>query len=78
MKSFRGVSSVVRLCVEKETGREYAAKIIDISDDESGGGHQNSFTLYQASQREIDILRLVDGHHYISKSFLVILITISN
>ncbi|XP_027197350.1 phosphorylase kinase gamma [Dermatophagoides pteronyssinus] len=65
----RGVSSVVRLCVEKDTGREYAAKIIDISDDESGAGHQNSFTLYQASQREIDILRIVDGHHYIIKLY---------
>lgn len=62
--SYRGVSSVVRLCVEKETGKEFAAKIIDISSDDEG---QNSFTLYQASQREIAILRMVAGHHYISQ-----------
>lgn len=29
----RGVSSTVRRCIEKETGKEFAAKIIDVSAD---------------------------------------------
>lgn len=60
---FRGVSSTVRRCVEKDTGKEYAAKIIDISadvDDSSG-------SLREATLREIAILKLVAGHPYISK-----------
>ncbi|GFS38609.1 hypothetical protein NPIL_572631 [Nephila pilipes] len=57
----RGVSSTVRRCVEKDTGREYAAKIIDISadtDDSSG-------SLREATLREIASLKLVAGHPYI-------------
>ena len=29
----RGVSSTVRRCVEKDTGKSYAAKIVDVSQD---------------------------------------------
>ncbi|KAF8795325.1 Phosphorylase b kinase gamma catalytic chain like protein [Argiope bruennichi] len=57
----RGVSSTVRRCVEKDTGREFAAKIIDISadiDDSSG-------SLKEATLREIAILKLVAGHPFI-------------
>jgi serine/threonine protein kinase len=62
----RGVSSTVRRCIEKETGREFAAKIIDVSADlEDSQG----LTIRQASLREINILRLVAGHPYISESF---------
>ncbi|CAG2168053.1 unnamed protein product [Oppiella nova] len=58
----RGVSSTVRRCIEKETGREFAAKIIDVSADlEDSQG----LTLREASLREINILRLVAGHPYI-------------
>ncbi|KFM75166.1 Phosphorylase b kinase gamma catalytic chain, testis/liver isoform, partial [Stegodyphus mimosarum] len=56
----RGVSSTVRRCVEKDTGKEYAAKIIDISadvDDSSG-------SLREATLREIHTLKLVAGHPY--------------
>lgn len=60
----RGVSSTVRRCIEKETGKEYAAKIIDLSNESapSDGG-----TSYEAIKQEISILRLVAGHPYISK-----------
>ncbi|XP_013794112.1 phosphorylase b kinase gamma catalytic chain, skeletal muscle/heart isoform-like isoform X2 [Limulus polyphemus] len=60
----RGVSSTVRRCVEKETGRQYAAKIIDISgdtDDSQGIG----ISVRDATLREIHILKLVAGHPYI-------------
>lgn len=63
---FRGVSSTVRRCVEKDTGKEFAAKIIDISadvDDSSG-------SLRESTIREIATLKLVAGHPYISTYLL--------
>ena len=62
---FRGVSSIVRRCVEKETAKEYAVKIIDIS-----GEKQESYQAEQIEQdtlREINILKMCDGHKHISK-----------
>lgn len=61
----RGISSTVRRCIEKETGIEYAAKIIDISNEphESTEGH----TMKDATLQEVHILRRVAGHPYISK-----------
>nr|XP_014274376.1 phosphorylase b kinase gamma catalytic chain, skeletal muscle/heart isoform [Halyomorpha halys] len=52
----RGVSSTVRRCIEKETGLEFAAKIIDISVDAD---------LLAATREEMRILKLVAGHPYI-------------
>ncbi|XP_015366091.1 PREDICTED: phosphorylase b kinase gamma catalytic chain, skeletal muscle/heart isoform-like [Diuraphis noxia] len=52
----RGVSSTVRRCVEKETGMEFAAKIIDLSNDPENR---------EATLEEINILRMVIGHEYI-------------
>lgn len=54
---FRGVSSTVRRCVEKETGIEFAAKIIDLSNDPENR---------ETTVEEINILRMVIGHEYIS------------
>jgi len=50
----KGLQSVVRKCVEKSTGREYACKIMEFNDDSIG---ERAATL-----REIQILRLVGGH----------------
>lgn len=52
----RGISSTVRRCIEKETGVEFAAKIIDLSAD---GDNKT------ATMEEVRILRLVAGHPYI-------------
>lgn len=60
---FRGISSTVRRCIEKETGIEYAAKIIDISNETHEDGH----TMKDATLQEVQILRRVAGHPYISK-----------
>ncbi|KAL3228137.1 hypothetical protein MRX96_004052 [Rhipicephalus microplus] len=57
-----GISSTVRRCINKETGEEFAAKIIDISSDTDGSGPTS---LYQATKREIDVLKRVAGHPYI-------------
>lgn len=48
---------------EKETGQQFAAKIIDLSDSSDEG-------VYEATIREIDVLRMVAGHPYISKYML--------
>lgn len=45
---------------EKETGQQYAAKIIDLSDSSDEG-------VYEATKREIEVLRMVAGHPYISE-----------
>lgn len=58
----RGISSTVRRCINKETGEEFAAKIIDISSDTDGSGPTS---LYQATKREIEVLKRVAGHPYI-------------
>ncbi|XP_073948587.1 phosphorylase kinase gamma isoform X1 [Choristoneura fumiferana] len=59
----RGISSTVRRCVEKETGREYAAKIIDLSQESQDG--VDTHTMRDATRQEIHILRMVAGHPYI-------------
>lgn len=58
----RGISSTVRRCIEKETGREYAVKIIDLSGDAED---PDGLLLREASHQEIGILRAVNGHPYI-------------
>ena len=50
----KGLSSVVRKCVEKSTGKEFACKIIEFNDDNE---EERTATL-----REIQILKLVAGH----------------
>lgn len=57
----RGVSSTVRRCVEKDTGYEFAAKIIDVSS--SDATSESSFL--DATRREISILRRAAGHPHI-------------
>jgi len=52
----------VRRCIEKETGIEYAAKIIDISNETNEDGYMKDATL-----QEVQILCKVAGHRYISK-----------
>jgi len=48
----RGVSSVVRRCVEKATGFEYAVKIVEYSDE----------ALKVSTLREIEIMKQIGGH----------------
>lgn len=57
----RGISSTVRRCIEKETGKEFAAKIIDLGAIEAGDSNH----MLEATRQEIQILRQVMGHKYI-------------
>jgi phosphorylase kinase gamma subunit len=63
----RGISSTVRRCIEKETGIEFAAKIIDLSNDSHDGGGDGGKTMLEATIEEVHILRMVAGHPYISE-----------
>lgn len=66
----RGISSTVRRCIEKETGIEYAAKIIDISNETHEDGMKD------ATLQEVQILRRVAGHSYISRFFYFCLLSL--
>ncbi|XP_055544632.1 phosphorylase b kinase gamma catalytic chain, skeletal muscle/heart isoform isoform X4 [Wyeomyia smithii] len=57
----RGISSTVRRCIEKETGKEFAAKIIDLGAAESNDSNH----MLEATRQEIQILRQVMGHKFI-------------
>ncbi|XP_052892043.1 phosphorylase b kinase gamma catalytic chain, skeletal muscle/heart isoform isoform X3 [Anopheles moucheti] len=57
----RGISSTVRRCIEKETGKEFAAKIIDLGAAETGDSNH----MLEATRQEIQILRQVMGHKFI-------------
>lgn len=48
----KGISSTVRKCVEKATGKEYAVKIVEYSGPD----------LKESTLREIEIMRLIGGH----------------
>lgn len=60
----RGISSTVRRCIEKETGKEFAAKIIDLGA-ATESGESNPQAMLEATRQEIFILRQVIGHPYI-------------
>ncbi|XP_055374732.1 phosphorylase b kinase gamma catalytic chain, skeletal muscle/heart isoform isoform X2 [Condylostylus longicornis] len=60
----RGVSSTVRRCICKETGREYAAKIIDLGG-LNDSDEMNPQSMKEQTRQEIAILRQVMGHPYI-------------
>jgi phosphorylase kinase gamma subunit len=48
----KGISSIVRRCIEKSTGKEYAAKIVEYCDEE----------IKQSTLTEIEIMKLIGGH----------------
>ena len=60
----RGLSSVVRRCIHRDSGNAYAVKIIDISGDQDIFDEEGQSELQQI-HREISILRSVQGHPYI-------------
>ncbi|KAH8235860.1 hypothetical protein KR032_009678 [Drosophila birchii] len=69
----RGISSTVRRCIEKETGKEFAAKIIDLGAT-TEAGETNPYHMLEATRQEISILRQVMGHPYISECQLFALL----
>ena len=71
----RGVSSTVRRCIEKSTGRQYAVKIFEITDSECPDDGPASVAvdeeieeLRKSTMKEVDILKVCAGQPHISKS----------
>lgn len=58
------MSSTVRRCVEKSTGKEFAVKILDVSTEKATEEQANE--LRASTLTEIAILRSVAGHQNIS------------
>ena len=62
---FRGVSSTVRRCIEKSSGKEYAVKIIDLTGENDDEDLINE--IRTQTRREMNILRMCAEHAHISK-----------
>ena len=66
--TFRGVSSTVRRCYEKATHKEYAVKIIDLTQEKDNEELTEQFRL--ETKKEMCILRMCAAHPHISRSFI--------
>ncbi|KRX80017.1 Phosphorylase b kinase gamma catalytic chain, skeletal muscle/heart isoform [Trichinella sp. T6] len=59
----KGMSSTVRRCIRKSTGKEYAVKIIDVSSEKAT--EEQARELRETTLREIRILKMMAGHQNI-------------
>jgi len=75
----RGVSSTVRRCIEKSTGRQYAVKIFEMADSERCEDDPTSLDvdeeleeIRKSTMKEVDILKRCAGQPHISESSRII------
>ena len=72
------MSSTVRRCIEKSTGRQYAVKIFEMTDGEHCDDDPASLAvdeeleeLRKSTMKEVDILKVCAGQPHISESVSV-------
>lgn len=65
LSACRGVSSVVRRCVNKHTGQEFAVKIIEITAEKLTA--QQLKEVKNSTLKEIHVLNVLKGHPSISE-----------
>ena len=58
----KGLSSVVYVCMDKTSGKEYAVKVMDVSEEHINADGMN---IIQQIHEEIRLLRVVEGHQFI-------------
>ena len=63
---YRGVSSTVRRCLEKQTQTEYAVKMIDLTQEKDN--EDLTEQLRQSTKQEMEVLRIGSEHPNISKN----------
>ena len=63
---YRGVSSTVRRCLEKQTQTEYAVKMIDLTQEKDNDDLTEQ--LRESTKKEMDVLRIGSEHPNISKN----------
>ncbi|KAF7632116.1 Protein kinase domain-containing protein [Meloidogyne graminicola] len=61
----RGISSVVRKCLENETKRPYAVKIVDVTDERQS--EKDAKLALEETLSEVKLLKMLSGHPYIVK-----------
>ncbi|TRY73052.1 hypothetical protein TCAL_03371 [Tigriopus californicus] len=61
----KGLSSVVRKCICKQSGVEYAVKIMDMSGSNEDNANISPQQLRDEVHREVSVLKRVSGHPYI-------------
>lgn len=59
----RGVSSTVRRCREKATGKDYAVKVCDLTISVNGGG--DAHNVVETAKNEVNILRMCSQQKHI-------------
>lgn len=59
----RGVSSTVRRCREKATGKDYAVKVCDLTTSVNGGG--DAHNVVETAKNEVNILRMCSQQKHI-------------
>jgi len=72
---YRGVSSTVRRCVEKQTQTEYAVKMIDLTQEKDNDDLTEQ--VRESTKKEMAVLRIGSEHPNISKNWHVFILSLA-
>ncbi len=69
---YRGVSSTVRRCREKATGKEYAVKVCDLTG-AANNGAGDAHNVIDTARNEVNILRMCSQQKHIGTNMYCVL-----